>query len=163
MLLLMKVFIKSDLFERPEMEGISPVAVGDGPRWIEGNPDVSQFSLYGSAHVGIFGSIIQKTNVDKILKLDCLATDFYRDEAYPTYLIFNPYDDRKEVDYYYQGPAVYLYDVIHSEVLAENVTGTTKIMLPGRKSRLIVEIPQDKKLEKQYGVWMAGEVVVAYQ
>ncbi|MFW6222658.1 MAG: hypothetical protein ACOC3T_03500, partial [Bacteroidota bacterium] len=37
--------IKNDLYERQEMEGISPVAVGDGPRWIEGNPDVSQFGL----------------------------------------------------------------------------------------------------------------------
>jgi len=155
--------IKSDLFERPEMEGVSPVAVGDGPKWIDGNPDVSQFSLYGSAHVGIFGSIIEKTNVERILKLDCLATDFYRDEAYPTYLIFNPYDNGQEVEYFYQGSAVYLYDVIHDEVVAENVTGTTKIVLPGRKSRLIVEIPQDKKLEKQNGKWMAGDVVIAYQ
>jgi len=155
--------IKSDLFERPEMEGVSPVAVGDGPKWIDGNPDVSQFSLYGSAHVGIFGSIIKKTNVEKILRLDCLATDFYRNEAYPTYLIFNPYEDQQEIDYFYQGPSVYLYDIVHRKVLAENVTGTTKIKLPGRKARVIVEIPQDKKLERQDGLWMAGDVVVAYQ
>jgi hypothetical protein len=155
--------IKSDLFERPEMEGVSPVAVGDGPKWIDGNPDVSQFSLYGSSHVGIFGSIIRKTNVEKILRLDCLATDFYRQEAYPTYLIFNPWDSQQEIEYFYRGPAVYLYDVVHREVVAENVTGTTRVKIPGQKSRLIVEIPQEYKLERRNGLWMAGNVVVAYQ
>ena len=155
--------IKKDLFERPEMEGVSPVAVGDGPKWIEGNPEVSQFSLYGSAHVGIFGAIIQKTNVERVLRLDCLATDLYRNPAYPTYLIYNPWDGEKTIDYQYQGPAVYLYDVIQREVLAENVTSTTALRLPAGGVRLIVEIPQDLRLVKRNGLWVAGDVVVAYR
>ncbi len=39
---------------------------------------------------GVFGSIIKTTNVDKILQLDLLATDFYRDAAHTTYLYYNP-------------------------------------------------------------------------
>ena len=76
----------------------APVAQGDGPNWVKGeNPYVSQFSVYGSGHVGIFGSIIEETNVEGILRLDLLATDFYRTEAYPTYLYYNPYDEEKEL------------------------------------------------------------------
>src|SRR5690606_35394315 len=68
----------------------APVAQGDGPKWVPGkNPPVSQFSVYGSAHVGIFGSIIRPTDVDGILQLDLLATDFFRDEAYPSYLCYD--------------------------------------------------------------------------
>lgn len=155
--------IKKDLFERPEMEGVSPVAVGDGPKWIDGNPDVSQFSLYGSAHVGIFGAIIQKTNVDRVLRLDCLATDLYRNPAYPTFLIYNPWDSEQIIDYHYQGPAVYLYDVIQREILAQNVRSTTALRLPADGVRLIVEIPQDLRLVKRNGKWLAGDVVVAYR
>jgi hypothetical protein len=155
--------IKNDLFERPEMEGISPVAVGDGPRWIEGNPDVSQFSLYGSAHVGIFGSIIQKTNVERILRLDCLATDFYRNDAYPTYLIYNPYDEEKTINYLYEGEPVYLYDVITGNIIAENISENTGIEILGRTASLIVEIPQGERLLSKDGLTMAGDVVVAFR
>ncbi len=145
------------------MEGISPVAVGDGPRWIEGNPDVSQFSLYGSAHVGIFGSIIQKTNVERILRLDCLATDFYRNDAYPTYLIYNPYDEEKTINYLYEGEPVYLYDVITGNIIAENISENTGIEILGRTASLIVEIPQGERLLSKDGLTMAGDVVVAFR
>ncbi|MFI5131621.1 MAG: hypothetical protein ACHQFX_16585, partial [Chitinophagales bacterium] len=59
-----------------------PVAQGDGPLWVPGkNPPESQFSVYGSGHAGIFGSIIRATDVPGILQLNLLATDFYHDEA----------------------------------------------------------------------------------
>ena len=52
-----------------------PVAQGDGPLWVPGkNPEESQFSIYGSGHVGIFGSIIRATDVEGILQLNLLAT-----------------------------------------------------------------------------------------
>ncbi|MFW5657327.1 MAG: hypothetical protein ACOC0C_06885 [Bacteroidota bacterium] len=154
---------KVNHFDIPRLEGVTPVALGDGPLWVEGNPDVTQFSLYGSSHAGVFGAIIHKTNVEKILKIDCLATDFYRNDAYPTYLIYNPYDEEKEIDYFYQGEAVYLFDVISKKIIAENITGTTGLVLPGQKARLIVEIPDNQKIVKQNGKWKAGNVVVAYQ
>ena len=50
-----------------------PLTYGWGP--------LTDFGIYGSAFTGVFGSIIKTTNVEKILQLDLLATDFYRDEA----------------------------------------------------------------------------------
>ncbi|SMO88839.1 hypothetical protein SAMN06265379_11210 [Saccharicrinis carchari] len=154
---------KNDKFDNTLLVDASPVALGDGPLWAENNPDVSQFSIYGSAHVGIFGAIVQKTNVDFILKLDCLATDFHRDSAYPTYLIFNPYDKAMEVDYFYQGEPIYLFDVVSHRVLAKNITGKTPLSIPAQSARLIVEIPEGLKLEKQNGAYKAGDVVVSYK
>ncbi len=68
---------KTDDYGRKDLKGISPVAIGDGPKWTSGQPDISMFSLYSSAQVGIFGAIVRKTNIDKILQLNCTATDFY--------------------------------------------------------------------------------------
>jgi len=154
---------KVDRYDIPSLKGVSPVALGDGPLWIEGNPAVSQFSLYGSAHVGIFGAIISKTNVERILKLNCLATDFFRDKAYPTYLIYNPYDQTMDVEYFYNGKPIYLYDMISKVVLAENVTDVTILNVPGRKARLIVEIPEGAKLERQDRKVYANGIVVSFK
>ncbi|MDD2197444.1 MAG: hypothetical protein PHE03_06480 [Bacteroidales bacterium] len=154
---------KIDKYNNPLLIDVSPVALGDGPLWVEGNPDVSQFSIYGSAHVGIFGAIVHKTNVDLILRLDCLATDFHRDSAYPTYLIFNPYDQTMEVDYFYQGEPIYLFDIISHSTVAKNITGKISLSIPAQSARLVVEIPEGLKLEKRNGVYKAGDVIVSYK
>ena len=54
-------------------------------------PISTDFGIYGSAFTGVFGSIIKTTNVEKILQLDLLATDFYRDAAHNTFLYYNPH------------------------------------------------------------------------
>ena len=45
-----------------------PLTYGWGPQ--------TDYSIYGAAVTGVFGSIIKTTNVEKILQLDLLATDF---------------------------------------------------------------------------------------
>jgi hypothetical protein len=154
---------KIDRYGIPSLIGVTPVALGDGPLWVDGNPDVSQFSIYGSAHVGIYGAIVKKTNVEGILRLDCLATDFFREKAYPTYLIFNPFDQPKGIDYFYNGEPVYLYDIINKEIIADNITGIVNITIPASKARLVVEIPVGIKLVKRDGNLVAGSIVVAYR
>jgi hypothetical protein len=154
---------KTDLFGIPSLEDASPVALGDGPLWADGNPEVSQFGIYGSSHAGIFGAIIQKTSVEGILRLDCLATDFYRDDAYPTYLFYNPYDQPREIEYFYDGDPVYLYDIVNQEIIAENITKTTTFAIKALNARLIVEIPQGNDLVKRDGNLLAGGIVVAYR
>ncbi|HEY4619207.1 MAG TPA: hypothetical protein VIH09_13530 [Flavobacterium sp.] len=141
----------------------APVAIGDGPNWIEGNPDVSQFSVYGSGHVGIAGAIIEKTNVPEILKLNCLATDFYRKEAYPTFLMYNPFDQEKTVAYQTKTTTnVDLYDAITHKVLLKNVSTAGEINIPGLSSRLIVEIPSGSRIVLKNGKYYANNIVVSY-
>lgn len=141
----------------------APVAIGDGPNWIEGNPDVSQFSVYGSGHVGIAGAIIEKTDVPEILKLNCLATDFYRVEAFPTFLLYNPFGEGKTVTYQTKNKAkVDLYDAITHQVILKNVSMTGEITIPMMASRLIVEIPAGSRINLKDGKYYVNNTVISY-
>jgi hypothetical protein len=74
--------------------GRPPLAMGDALMHGWGTTD---FSLYGSCLVGVFGSLIQRTNDAHRLQLDCLRTDFFRDDAYATHLYYNPHARRATV------------------------------------------------------------------
>ncbi|MBN2347806.1 MAG: hypothetical protein JXJ22_03150 [Bacteroidales bacterium] len=154
---------KTDSYQKEELKGVSPVALGDGPNWVIGQPDISMFSIYGSAHVGIFGSIIRETNVDKILQLNCLATDFYRKPAYPTYLYYNPYDEDKQIEYFNENDPVDLYDAISHQIVAANVKDNGLFTLPANKAMLIVVIPAGSKLEKRGERIMLDTIIIAYK
>lgn len=156
---------KSSTFDTLYQQLKAPVAQGDGPKWVPGkNPAVSQFSVYGSGHVGIFGGIVQKTNIEGVLKLDVLATDFYKKKAYPTYLLYNPYPENKTINYQIKGnKAVDLYDAIAQKIVAKNVSGKRNINIVQQASVLIVEIPVGSKLTKGKTGLLANGVVVDYQ
>ncbi len=153
---------KTDHHGKEALLGVTPVALGDGPLWAKGQPDESVFSLYGSAHVGIFGAIIRETNIERILRLDCLATDFYRNEAFPTYLIYNPYEEDKTIEYVYEGKAVNLFDVLEGKIVVGNVAGTTSMSIPAKSARLIVEVPADKNLRYENNRVYAGNTVIRF-
>ncbi len=154
---------KTDAYQKEELKGISPVALGDGPNWVIGQPAISMFSIYGSAHVGIFGSIIRETNVEKVLQLNCLATDFYRNPAYPTYLYYNPFDEDKQIEYFNENEAVDLYDAISHRIVATQITDTGLFTLPANRAMLIVVIPTESILEKQGQQIMLDSIIIAYK
>lgn len=145
----------------PDME--APIAIGDGPHWNPKNPDVSQFSVYGSGHVGIAGAIIERTDVEGILKLDCLATDFYREGAFPTHLFYNPYMEIKSVTYVCQSDQkVDLYDAISHKFIAKDVQYRESIELPSQGARLIIEIPRGTQIVYKNGKYYADDIIVAF-
>ncbi|MDD4923102.1 MAG: hypothetical protein PHS30_11605, partial [Bacteroidales bacterium] len=88
-----------DFYNKPELKGVHPVALGDGPNWNPKNPKESMFSLYSTSPVGIFGAMVKKTDVEGILQLDCNCTDLYSSKPYPVYLYYNPYSSEKSVTY----------------------------------------------------------------
>ena len=154
---------KTDDYGKAELKGVSPVAIGDGPKWMEGQPDVSMFSLYSSGQSGIFGAIVRKTNVDMILQLDCNATDFYQKNEFPTYLYYNPYDGKKQVTFYPEGTgAVDLFDAITYQKIAENLTKETSFSIPARSSRLLVVLPAGSKVRKENNTYVVEGKTIAY-
>lgn len=156
-------FIKHPSYpEYKHME--APVAQGDGPLWLPGkNPDVSQFSVYGSAHAGIFGSIIHTTNVEGILALDLLATDFYRDKAYPTYLYYNPYGTAKSVSIKnVSGRKTDLYDAVSGKFLARNISRNRSVMLKGKTAMVLVQVPANAVIKNERGKVFANSVIINY-
>ncbi len=153
---------KKDTYGKKSLENVSPVALGDGPQWAPDQPDVSMFSIYGSSFAGIFGSIIKKTNVEGILQLNCLSTDFYRDKAFPTYLYFNPYNQEKAVEYIPQTSPADLYDMVTGSVVLKNVKGKGNISIPANEARVIVEIPSGTEIIRSNGKLTANGTVVSY-
>lgn len=74
---------------RQRLNGQSPFGTGDAVRLGWGPTNIG---LYGSAHTGYLAAVVDTTDVEGILSLDLDATDFYGPEAYPTRLVYNPYD-----------------------------------------------------------------------
>jgi len=154
---------KADDYKREDLKGISPVATGDGPKWTKGQPDISMFSLYSSAQVGIFGAIVRKTNVEKILQLNCNATDFYRDKSFPTYLYYNPYDTLKKVCFSSDSKSkVDLYDALTHEYLVRDAGEESCFDIDAKSSRLLVVLPPGSEVELKDGKYMTDGKIVAY-
>ncbi|WP_417354554.1 hypothetical protein [Flavobacterium sp.] len=149
----------------PEYQDIkAPVAQGDGPLWVAGkNPPQSQLSVYGSGHVGIFGSIIQKTDVEGILQLDLLATDFFHDKAYPTYLYYNPHEEIKTITVETpKGQTTDLYNTVSGTFIAKNISDSTKIKISPKEPAVIVMVPSKGKITYSGTEMKVNNVVVDY-
>ena len=116
---------------------ISPMATGDAMSggWAETN-----LGLYGSSHVGIFGSIIQTTNVEAILKLNLNATNYYAENDYPSYLLYNPYEISKTVLLINSPDSLIIYDGITNQVI-NNASGEITITIPAKTSVLASLLP----------------------
>jgi hypothetical protein len=146
-----------------EYKGITPFAQGDGPQWAPGMPPETMFSIYGSGHVGIFGGIIQPTNVLQILQIDCVATDMFRKTpAYPTYLYFNPYKETKNVIIDAGAKAVDLYDAVSRKILQRGVTGKVRFDIGADAARVLVLVPAGSRYKQVGGQLLAGGVPVDY-
>lgn len=147
---------KADDYGKEELKGVSPVAIGDGPKWINGNPTESMFSVYSSSPVGILGAIVNETNVKGILQLDCNATDFYAEKPYPVYLYYNPYGDTKSVGYQ-PSQACDLFDIVAKEYVAKNLKTGGSFDIPGKAARVIVELPVGTTLSLTDGKIIANK------
>lgn len=121
------------------------------------------YSLYSSAQVGIFGAIVRKTNVEKILQLNCSATDFYQKDSFPTYLYYNPYDTVKSVCFYNSGQIkVDLYDALAHEYVSKEIAEENCFDIPANSARLLVVLPAGSKLTLRDGKYTIGSRIVAY-
>jgi len=157
--------IKSSHYEE---EGLyldlkAPVAIGDGMKWNKDNPKVSQFSVYGSGHVGIAGSIISRTSVENILQLDLLATDFYTSKAFPSYLYYNPNSETREVTISVGPKEVKIFDAIRRAFIAKNVKNNFSFNVDKEHSSLLILVPQDALISEKNGKLYADDTVIDYR
>ena len=155
--------IKKSVYQKTEHLA-APVAIGDGPLWVKDkNPEVSQFSVYGSGHVGIFGSIIRPTNVPEVLQLDLLATDFFRDTAYPSYLYYNPLAKESNIAISNAtGNKIDLYNTITGTFIAKNVSSEATLKLNPGEAAVLVFVPANSKITYDNNKTMANGIVINY-
>ena len=153
----------SDCYNKPELKDVHPVALGDGPNWNQKNPKESMFSLYSTSPIGIFGAIIDTTNVKMILRLNCNKTDFYSDMTYPTYLYYNPYKEVKKVNYVVSGTQSDIFNIISKKYAAKAVSGIAQIEIPADDACLLVEIPAGMKINKKNGNLLVNGKIISYK
>jgi hypothetical protein len=122
-------------------KGQSPYACGDAVRFKWGNTD---FGIYGSGFTGMFAAMIEPTDQEMILQLNLLATDFFGSKAYPTYLYYNPYDQRREVTLDVGAAPIDLYDAVANSYLARGVSGKTKLPIDPDTAAVVVLAPAGK-------------------
>ncbi|WP_394700434.1 hypothetical protein [uncultured Bacteroides sp.] len=153
---------KTDDYGKASLKGVSPVAIGDGPKWIDGNPTESMFSVYSSSPVGILGSIVSTTNVKGILQLNCNSTDFYTEKPYPVYLYYNPYKETKSITYH-SSQACDLFDIVAKEYVAKDIKADGSFEIPANEARVIVELPAGTKLSLSNGKIIANkQYIISY-
>jgi hypothetical protein len=147
----------------PEHKGITPFAQGDGPQWAPGMPQETMFSVYGSGHVGFFGGLVQPTNVEKILQIDCLATDMFRKtNAFPTFLYYNPFPLVKSVSINLGEKEVDLYDAVSRKFLIRRAKNTVSFEVPADAARLLVLVPAGSRCVVKHGTLMANGTPVDF-
>ena len=122
---------------------------------------MTDFSLYSGAHLGMFASTFEETNVEAILKID-LNQDDPLDLLYDAYMLYNPYGKDKKVTYDISSDtAVDLFDAVSKKVIASNVTGDVKIEIASGDSVVIYEIPADEDIKHMDQSYMVGDQVIA--
>jgi hypothetical protein len=145
------------------LKGVHPVAIGDGPKWHKDNPKESMFSLYSTAPVGIFGAMIEKTNVEKVLKLNCNVTDFYSDRTYPTFLLYNPYNESVKVESTPVKEGTDLFDILSKTYLPRFVKDSVEIEMPADQASVIVELPSGVEIEKVNNKLLIDKKIISYK
>lgn len=154
---------KFDDYGKESLKGVSPVAIGDGPKWIDGNPTESMFSVYSSSPVGILGAIVDTTNVKGILKLDCNATDFYASRPYPVYLYYNPYDIDEHINYQTK-QAVDLFYIVSKKYVARGISKDGVFTIPAKEACIIVELPAGTELSLDgKHIWANKQYIISYK
>jgi hypothetical protein len=151
-----------DCYGKPSLKGVHPVALGDGPNWNPKNHKETMFSLYSTSPIGIFGAIVDTTDVPRILELDCDATDFYANRDYPVHLFYNPYSEAKKITYHPAGRSD-VFDLVSRKYVVRNIVAGTSISISADQACVLVEIPAGTRMEHKNNRLTAGKVVVSYQ
>jgi hypothetical protein len=119
-----------------------PYATGDAHA---SDPNVLNFCLYGSSHVGNLGGIISRTTEEKILQIDLLRTDYFHAKACPTFLFYNPHPVSRQFEADFGPQRCDLYDAVGDRVVKHNVRGKTSLELPADTAAVIVAAPAGRE------------------
>jgi len=144
---------------REKFQNLSPYSTGDA---LQGGWAATNLSLYSTSSIGYLGCLIEKTNVDKILKLDLLKTDFYGAEAYPTYLLYNPYSTAKLVQVESGIAPVDVYNALTETFIQQNVSGLLSMAIPANQAIMITLAPAGGTIAYEKNRMLINGVVVDY-
>lgn len=134
-------------------------ATGDAKRngWAATN-----LGLYGSSSVGYLAAVVATTDVEGILLLDVNKTDFFLEDAYPTYVLYNPHATDKVVTLNLPAGSHDVYDAISETTLVTGASGTTTITVKADEAVLVTYVPTGTTLTPDEGKLYANSKVIDY-
>ncbi len=144
---------------REKWQGNSPFSTGDALR---GGWAATNLALYGTSSIGYLGAILEATNDPKIFKIDLLKTDFFGEEAYPTYLFFNPYNSSKTIELSVGADNVDIYEMLSEEFVSQNVNGKVSITIPADEAIILTLTPPGGEVSYDKNRMLVDGIVVDY-
>ena len=149
------------VYEGVRNRGVTtPFATGDA-KGSDGKG--TNFSFYSSGPIGLFSSLVHPTNVPEILCFDLLKTDFEHRQAYPTFLLYNPLSERKQVTLTLpKGAPVDVYDAVSGAYLAKAAQGQAQFAMEPDTAVQAVLIPAGLSIQEGDGCLTAGGVPVRF-
>lgn len=144
---------------RQVYQGKSPFSTGDA---VKGGWAATNLALYGTSSIGYLGSIIEKTNVQKVLKLDLLKTDFFRESAYPSFLLYNPLTTNAEVNLKVGTTSTDIYESLQESFIQTNAIGDIIISIPAGEVVMIVFCPANGTISYDKNKMLVNGIVVDY-
>jgi hypothetical protein len=146
---------------RYSWQGKSPCGTGD-PVALQWGPK-TDLGLYGSSYAGMLGALVQTTSDPQILQLDCLATDFFRAPALPTYLCYNPHPDRREFTIAAGSAESDIYDAVQHALVARRVSGQALVALPPDSAAVFVILPTGQPLVRDGRCLRCNDVIIDWR
>lgn len=139
----------------------TPFATGDAKN--QKNPTGTNFSFYSSGPLGLMSSMIIDTDVKEIQCFDLLKTDFEHEKAYPTYLMYNPFDDAKTVNVTLPDVGSGLvYDAVSGKFLTKITDSTLSVTIAPDCAVQAVVVPESAEITEKNGCVYADDVVIRY-
>ncbi len=145
---------------RQVYQGLSPFATGDA---VNGGWAATNLAVYGTSSIGYLGALAEKTGVDKILKINVLATDFYREDAFPTYLFYNSYATPKTIQFDVGNDPADLYEALSESFIQQNVSGNVYLTIPANEAILVTVCPAGGAVSFDKNKMRVNGVVVDYR
>jgi hypothetical protein len=140
-------------------QGKSPFVTGDA---IGGGWAATNLSLYSGSGVGYLAAVVKTTNIPEILQIDLNKTDFYGENALPSYLYFNPTSATKLVNVTLPTGTFSVYEAITETVLNSSATGTIQVSVPAGEVRMIRLFASGITPENRNGILYAGSDILDY-
>ena len=139
--------------------GKSPYATGDA---IDGDWSQTNLMLYSSSHVGYLAALIDTTDVEGILQIDLLKTDFYHADAYPTFLLYNPHSETKTVSLPLHDGIFDIYDAFSGTVILFEQSGQSLLQIEAASAIMPVLIPAGSEIVEEGRKSMVNEIVIDF-
>lgn len=137
--------------------------------WVGGDPTVygwaeTDLSLYSGAHTGMFAAAAAATDVEGIWKINCNVAQ-PGEQEYATYLLYNPYEEEKEVTYTLPAGKWDLFDSVPKETIVQGAENSVSLKMQPGQAAVIVELPAGVRITHENGrytadgIWVASDTV----